>query len=136
MKWRNWLSALIGVWFMIAPWVIGFTYERDATWLSVFVGGLQVLVSIWAAAVVERPNWRVWQNWIAVLTGFWFVVHPFLGHFEEGPYWGIAGPGVATIVLNLWTLMAPARVNGSADTQGPNESDKTPRRGSRPRAGT
>lgn len=143
MKWRDWLSALIGVWFVIAPWTMGFNYDRNATWLSVFFGGLQILVSIWAAAMVERPSWRIWQNWIAVITGFWFIIHPFLGTFDEGPYWGIAGPGIATMILNLWTLMAPpADMRGGSrrnpdggDTEDPDGQSRGPRGRTKNKAG-
>lgn len=119
MVWRNWLSALLGVWFLIAPWTLGITHEQDATWLSVFFGGVQVLVSIWAAVTFGRPSWRIWQNWIALIVGIWFLVHPFLGRFEVGQYWGIVAPAMLTIIINLWNLMArPTESDGRQDSDG------------------
>lgn len=105
MKWRHWVNAILGAWFIIAPWALGLSQYMTATWVSVIVGAVQVIVSVWAAMSVRVPDWRIWQDWVAGACGFWFLIHPFLGDFEEGPYYATIVPGLITLALSLWTLM-------------------------------
>ncbi|MCL6446271.1 MAG: SPW repeat protein [Alicyclobacillus sp.] len=105
MKLRNWLCALIGVWFIISPWALGKSGEVGLTWTSVIVGAIQVVVSAWAAIARDVPGYKLWQNWVSFACGFWFVFHPFLTHFEIGPFWSVVVSGLVTMALNLWTLM-------------------------------
>lgn len=110
MKWRNWLCALIGAWFIVSPWVLRISHEATATKVSVIVGAVQVIVSIWAAQTFVRPNYKIWQNWVALICGFWFVIHPFLGDFELGQYYSIVVPGLITIIFGFWTLMTSSKI--------------------------
>lgn len=105
MKWRNGLNAIIGVWFIIAPWVLGFADVSGAVWTSVVFGAIQVIASVWAA-YVDRPNWRVWQNWVSFVTGVWFILQPFVLSLtgNEGEVWTSVILGIVTAVLNLWTM--------------------------------
>lgn len=115
MVWRHWLNALMGIWFVIAPWSLGVAQYREATYSSVIVGTLLVIVSVWAASVQHEPGWRIWQDWVSSLFGFWFVIHPFLGHFEVGQYYAIVIPAIVTIALSFWTLMlTPQSERGNA----------------------
>jgi len=47
MKLRGNLNALIGVWFIIAPWAIGYSDQSGALWSSIIFGIIQVIVSLW-----------------------------------------------------------------------------------------
>ncbi|MCL6516252.1 SPW repeat protein [Alicyclobacillus sp.] len=105
MKWRNWLNAIIGVWFIIAPWVLGVSDVAGAVWTSVIFGAIQVIASVWAA-YVEEPSWRTWQNWVSFLTGVWFILQPFVLPLSgnAGETWTSVILGIVTAVLNLWTM--------------------------------
>ena len=109
MDWRHWLNAIIGGWFIAAPWVIGVTHLNTATWVSVVVGTVQVVAAVWGATTMTVPSWRSWPDWVTTGTGFWFLVHPFLGHFEDWQYYGTIVPALATMALSLWILMAHSR---------------------------
>ncbi|MCL6517712.1 SPW repeat protein [Alicyclobacillus sp.] len=104
MKWQHWACAVLGVWTLVAPWGIGVSHIAPATYASVVVGVIQIAASVWAARVTGVPGPRVWQNWVVLACGLWFLVHPFLGHFEEGQYWATVIPGILTIVLILWAM--------------------------------
>lgn len=106
MQWRSWLSAAFGIWFIIAPWILGFVHDINATWGSLIAGAILLVVSVWQAITVDVPSWRTWQSWIGVLCGFWFIIHPFLGRFEVAEYYAIIVPGILTMGVNFWTLMS------------------------------
>jgi hypothetical protein len=48
-EWEEWVNAVIGLWLIVSPWLLGFAALAAATWnqvvLGVIVGGL----AIWAA---------------------------------------------------------------------------------------
>jgi FtsH-binding integral membrane protein len=105
MSWRSWMMAVIGAWFVSAPWVLGVAHFQYVVWTSVILGLIQLVVSVWAALDPHTPSWRMWQYWVALLTGLWFVVEPFLGTYEEGQFWATAAPALLTIALAVWCLM-------------------------------
>ncbi|WDL98333.1 SPW repeat protein [Alicyclobacillus sp. ALC3] len=105
MDWRHWLNAIVGAWFIVAPWVLGLTHLNTATWFSMVIGAVQVVAAVWGSLWMPAASWRSVPDWITLVTGFWFLVHPFLGHFEDWQYFGTIVPALATMVLSLWTLM-------------------------------
>ncbi|MGX1377299.1 hypothetical protein RKD56_004417 [Priestia megaterium] len=47
MKTRGIVNAVIGIWFVIAPLILGFSYDAGATSASIVFGTLQVITSFW-----------------------------------------------------------------------------------------
>ncbi len=105
MKWRNWLSAVIGLWMIISPWALELHTQRLATNTTIIVGAIQLIVSVWAATAVQVQSWKTWQNWVAFLCGFWFILQPFTGHYELDQYYTTVVAGVVTIIVNIWSLI-------------------------------
>ncbi|WP_259394366.1 SPW repeat protein [Priestia aryabhattai] len=92
---------MIGIWFIIAPWVIGFSDQSGALWSSIIFGIIQVIVSLWG---YDKPGWNSWQNWISTITGVWFVIFPFIYSLTKGEVWSGVILGLITIVFSLWSL--------------------------------
>lgn len=105
MKWRNWLSAILGAWLVVSPWFLGLHTQEQATNATVVVGLIQVVASVWAALAVRVQSWKTWQNWVAFFCGAWFFVQPFLGHYEVGQYYATVATGFLTIAVNMWSLI-------------------------------
>ncbi|MFF2445098.1 SPW repeat protein [Priestia megaterium] len=101
MKTRGILNALIGAWFIIAPWVIDFSNQSGAFWSSIIFGIIQLVASLWG---YDKPGWKSWLNWISVLTGIWFVIFPFIYSLTNGKVWSIVILGLITIIFSLWNL--------------------------------
>ncbi|USL41185.1 MULTISPECIES: SPW repeat protein [Priestia] len=75
MKTRGVVNAVIGIWFVIAPWMLGFSYNAGATSSSNVFGTLQVIMSFWGT---NKLGWKPRQNWVSLITGLWFVLFPFI----------------------------------------------------------
>lgn len=104
MKWRNGLAAIIGIWFIISPWIFDYSDQEGALWTSVAVGAVLLIVSGWALFQEDSSGWAVWQTWVSLLAGIWFVIHPFIFSLESGAMWTTVIVGAVTIILNLWTM--------------------------------
>ncbi len=46
----NWVSALIGAWFIVSPWVLRYTDSRPWTLNSIIVGAIILVCGVWSGA--------------------------------------------------------------------------------------
>ena len=52
--WEEWVNLAVGVWVLIAPWVLAFTPQTGATWNHIIVGLVVAADAIWVMA--QRPT--------------------------------------------------------------------------------
>lgn len=104
MKWRNGLAALIGIWFIISPWVFHYSDHTGAVWTSVVLGAIQLIASAWAMFKEDTSGWKVWQTWGSLIMGVWFIIQPFAFSLGTSEVWISVILGAVTIILNLWTM--------------------------------
>ncbi|WP_426450735.1 SPW repeat protein [Paenibacillus sp. S-38] len=71
MTQRSSLVALIGLWFIMAPWIMGFAGSSGALWSSVIGGGVLLLSSLLGFG---KPGWNSLFNWISLLSGVWLMI--------------------------------------------------------------
>ena len=55
-KWEEWVNALLGLWLIVSPYVLGFTMPRDAMWNQIVVGVLIGGLAIWAAVTTSESG--------------------------------------------------------------------------------
>ena len=99
--WVPWLTVLLGIWEIAAPWIWGYAgLPSRATLNDVIVGGLVFAASLWAAGA--RYSWPSWWN---VLFGIWLLAAPFLLHYTWVPHaeWNDVIVGLLVIILGAFT---------------------------------
>lgn len=47
--WEEWVNAALGVWLVIAPWVLGFSSHTTAKTAHVLIGAATLVLALWAA---------------------------------------------------------------------------------------
>ena len=52
--WEEWVNTGLGLWLVISPWILGFTPETSATWNTVIVGLVVLVMSLKATRPVRR----------------------------------------------------------------------------------
>ncbi len=114
MMWKNWVNAVIGLWFIVAPWALGFSDKTAAVWTSVIFGLVQLIASAWAATEKNHTGWKSWQNWVSLIMGVWFVIQPFALSLNSGEKWSSVILGLITVLLNLWRCLTPLTTDGPA----------------------
>ncbi len=50
----NWVSALIGAWFIVSPWILRYSDSQPWTLNSIIVGAIILVSSIWSGAESRR----------------------------------------------------------------------------------
>jgi hypothetical protein len=98
---KNVLSACLGVWFIMTPWVFGFSDQTNPFLLYVLLGSLQVVCSLLAGA---KSGKNVWQNWVCFAIGAVFIVIPNLYQWQMMAFFLSVMLGFVTMLLNYSNL--------------------------------
>ena len=56
--WAEWINIALGIWVLIAPWILGFGTVRDAATTHVVLGILIAAFAAWGAWSAQRPPTR------------------------------------------------------------------------------
>ena len=70
-----WITGILGIILMAAPYMLGYTENATAYWTSVSIGGIVALASIWEGFEMKKENW---EYWVAVICGIFAIIAPFL----------------------------------------------------------
>lgn len=98
---KNSLSALMGLWFLMSPWVFGFGEVTNALFSCALLGGLQFVSSMLA---LGKSGKHLWQNWLCVTTGALFIVLPNVFHLGLMAFFSFVVLGFMTILVNYANL--------------------------------
>jgi hypothetical protein len=73
VQWSNWISALGGLWLIVAPVVLNYG-DTDPHWNDVAFGALTAFLAIGRATDALRS---AWVNWLIALIGAWIMGSAF-----------------------------------------------------------
>ena len=48
--WEEWTEAILGLWMIMSPWVLGFSHVQAAMYVAVGAGLIVVLLALWTIA--------------------------------------------------------------------------------------
>lgn len=99
------LSALVGLWEILAPIALGYTSLATPAINAVVVGFLVVTLSLIQWFGVSRASWT---GWLIAALGIWLVLAPFvLGYFLlPKPTPNDVGIGIIVAALGTWGALA------------------------------
>ncbi len=106
MVWANVVNIVLGIWFIIAPFVLKFSDRPSPMWTSIVGGAILLVLAGWAV-LDEKARHQTWIQYINGLMGIWFVifsyVHP-LGHLAgiANVRWTTIVGGLIALVLSAW----------------------------------
>lgn len=105
MVWQNVVNALLGIWFIIAPFSSSFTANTGETWTSI-IGGAILLILAGSAAASPGARRQVWIQYVDGLVGIWFIIAPWILSFagEPAELWTSLIPGIVALILSGWLI--------------------------------
>lgn len=74
MRWISWITFVVGLWLIAAPFALGYSGMFQAIASDVIVGMLIAASSLWMAFKADAA-W--WCNRALMLFGIWAIVAPF-----------------------------------------------------------
>ncbi len=107
--WQDPVVALLGAWFAVSPWVLGFEAHTAAKAASLVLGLLLLAVGL---AAVFAP--RSWEHWSTVALGVLAAVSPWLLGFagQARAMENAVAVGLVSLVLALWALARDDQLGG------------------------
>ena len=102
-----WITGLLGILLIIAPFVLGFSADTMALWSCVVLGAIALIVSIIKAAVHSLSNW---EYWVTGIMGVLAIIAPFVLAFStvSAALWSSVILGILLLVLSAYELFAAA----------------------------
>jgi hypothetical protein len=99
--WQDPVSALLGAWLIVSPWIVGFADSTLVVANFLVVGALLVAAGVGAILVP-----KAWEEWVEVALGVWLIASPWLLGFADqpAPMQNALFSGLAVTVLALWVL--------------------------------
>jgi hypothetical protein len=103
MQWANIVNAIIGIWFIIAPFVLQYQDLPNAMWTSI-AGGVLLLVLAGWAALKEDARKQKWIQYVNGLVGIWFIIFPFVLTLSDKTsiLWTSVIGGAVALILSGW----------------------------------
>lgn len=92
-----WLTGILGLALIVAPYVLGYATNPTAVWTSLILGALVVIVSGYKGLTHDVANW---EYWVAGTLGLAAVILPFV--------LGFSAQASATLVLGALVAILAA----------------------------
>ena len=127
IRWQDWTNAVLGTYVLSVPLFTSDSSDRATIWAAEILGGLIVLVALWALAVPDSQA-AEWSN--AVLSACLLVAPWVLGYSDIGGAAGNAWTvGALVVVFSLWALVEARQAQrGAEDVSGPYPNSQPPAR--------
>lgn len=103
MVWANVVNALVGIWFILAPFILKYSDHAGALWTSIIGGAILLVLAGWAVLSEEARKQR-WIQYVDGLVGIWFIIFPFVFALTARPNvsWTSIVGGLIALVLSAW----------------------------------
>jgi hypothetical protein len=95
------MNVLLGLWLIIAPWVLDYSTQENAVWNQVVIGIAITTLALVRAAVPSSEPALSWTNFV---LGGWLVLAPFVLTYNDTTsvtaiYWNDIIVGLAVLTL-------------------------------------
>ncbi len=77
MVWANVINALLGIWFVIAPFALRFSDRPAPMWGSIIGGAVLLVLAGWAT-FDDRLRRQTWVQYVNGLVGIWFIIFTYV----------------------------------------------------------
>jgi hypothetical protein len=88
-----WVTGILGLALVLAPFVFGYADNTAATWTSLILGGGTIIISFFEKLANNHDRW---EYWVAMAAGVVAVIAPFVLGFGG---WTVAM--VATVAVGI-----------------------------------
>lgn len=99
--WQDTVNALLAIWLVLSPWVLGFHTVMAATVSTMAVGAL-----LFASSLGAMQFSQAWEEWLDVILGVVLMMLPVALGFDAVPpaLQNALVTGTAVTALALWVL--------------------------------
>lgn len=106
MKTFSWMNFILGLWLVVAPFVLLYRGISAALWDNVIVGIVIAILAGWRALGKESARMTV-ASWLVALLGLWTIAAPFVLHYagNASAMWNGVIVGIVVAVLATYRAL-------------------------------
>lgn len=103
----SWIAAILGLWQLLSPFILGYSGTMVALWNAVIVGIILIVLGVWSALSSSVSTTRA-LDWINFIVGLWLIVSPFILAFSgvSIALWDAVIVGIIVAVIDLVAALA------------------------------
>ena len=107
--WQDPVNALVGIWLVLSPWVLGFHGVVIATTTTSAVGAL-----LFASSIGAMQFSQAWEEWLDVVLGVVLMLLPAVFGFDtvRPALQNALACGAVVTFLALWVLASDDALAG------------------------
>lgn len=100
------LTALMGVFALVAPFVFNYRLDAAAFWVSIVFGAVLIVSSLLEALSGDRDSW---EYWVVGGAGVVAIVSPFVLGFAMAAVWTLALVGIVAVIAAVLEITTKNR---------------------------
>ena len=104
-RYASGINVLLGIWLIVAPYVLSFSGTSAALWNDIIVGA-----AVFILGLVRLRDLRttMWASWVNLLLGIWMVIGPYVLSYSDitNARWNDIVVGIAVAILAAWSLFS------------------------------
>lgn len=103
----GWVTAVAGVWEILAPFIIGYSAVTGAMVNAIILGILLLGLGLWTARAQGAGTVQA-LSWIDAVLGLWLILAPFIVGYSGsvGPVVNDIIVGAVVLVVEVWGAIA------------------------------
>jgi len=101
-----WVNALLGIWVIVAPFVLGPPLLSVAIWNNLATGAAVAILALIRTNMPRQSGW----SWSNVILGIWLLISPFvLGFAAPRLLWNNIILGIIIALVGISNAWAASR---------------------------
>ena len=107
-RWQDGLNALLGLWMLASPSILGFATAKSPAALTAWVLGLAIVVF----AIIAIYMHKAWEEAINILLGLCLIASPWaLAYADQAtPATNAMAVGLLVTALAIWAMLTNTAV--------------------------
>jgi SPW repeat-containing protein len=120
MKWASWVTCMLGVWLIAAPFTLAYMTESSALYEDVILGFLIASFAFTRAVSTETPS-MVYVGLAVAVAGLWVLLAPyFFGYIGvDAAFNNDMVVGSAVCILGIWQAVSSSERHDRRGTVSP-----------------
>lgn len=107
VQFASWVVVVVGIWEILAPFVLGYSGSTVPTINAVVVGLIAVILAMIRAL---GAYWAAWMSWVTCALGFWLIIAPFLLGYGSPARVNDIIIGTLMAFFSVWGVLATEQV--------------------------
>ncbi|SFQ02775.1 SPW repeat protein [Tranquillimonas alkanivorans] len=108
VRWTSGTNLALGIWLIIAPFVLGYSGLPAPLWNDLVCG---LLIAILAGVRLGKPAHAEWASWTNAGIGAWLIIAPWvLAGYLSAAVWNDVIVGIVVLVLGAYSASAAKKL--------------------------